>query len=144
MYNNSSVIGNIGEAIAFSEFVKRGYTVLFPFGQNTPYDLVVDIGGKLYKIQCKTTEKIHEESVMLFYSCRTNGFTGKHTTYTVDEIDYIFLYCIENGYMGLINVNEVPPQKIMIRLNPPKNFQTKNVRMAQDYLLDVQLKKINN
>src|SRR4051794_37999912 len=32
----------------------RGYDLLVPFGENTRYDLVVDDGDSLAKVQCKT------------------------------------------------------------------------------------------
>ena len=31
-----------------------GYSTLVPFGENTRYDLVIDDGEKLYRVQCKT------------------------------------------------------------------------------------------
>ena len=31
-----------------------GYTVLLPFGENTRYDLVIDDGARLARVQCKT------------------------------------------------------------------------------------------
>jgi hypothetical protein len=31
-----------------------GYAVLMPFGENTRYDLVIDSGARLSRVQCKT------------------------------------------------------------------------------------------
>jgi PD-(D/E)XK endonuclease len=33
---------------------ERGYWVLVPFGENTRYDLVIDDGCALQRVQCKT------------------------------------------------------------------------------------------
>ena len=139
MYDNSSVVGNVGETMALSEFARRGVTVLIPFGQNVPYDLVIEIKGKFYRIQCKTTQKVHNQERMRFNICRTNGFTGKHSCYTENEIDFFFLYCIENNYMGLVSISEVKGKRdLFIRLTPPKNNQ-KGVNMASNYEIDKQL-----
>lgn len=144
MYNNSSEIGNIGETIALSEFAKRGITVLIPFGQNVPYDLVIEINNKLYKIQCKTTQKLIDGCKMRFNICRTNGFTGTHNTYTEEEIDFLCLYCIENDYIALVPIKEVLNQRdFVIRITKPKNNQTYGIHMADDYTLENQLRTIS-
>jgi hypothetical protein len=47
--------GNIGVARAIYEYMKRGYTVLAPISDSDKYDLVVDDGVRLLKVQVKTT-----------------------------------------------------------------------------------------
>src|SRR5690242_7410881 len=37
-----------------AEFLKAGFPVLLPFGENRRYDMVVDVGGRLLRVQCKT------------------------------------------------------------------------------------------
>lgn len=144
MYNNSSVIGNIGETVALAEFAKRGVPVLIPFGQNVPYDLVIQLNNKFYKVQCKTCQSV-KDGKMLFNVCRTNGFTGKHTTYTSEEVDFLFLYCIENNYMALVPIEDVTVHRgFVIRIDKPKNNQTLNVRMAQDYELNITLRTLSS
>lgn len=134
MYQNSSKIGNIGEAVAISEFIKLGFNVSIPFGDNCPYDLIVDYYGKLLKIQCKTCERIHG-SVMEFSINRTNGFTGKHTPYSDNEIDYFFLYCVENGYMCLIPVDKMKATtQFTIRITKINNYKNLNINYANDMI----------
>lgn len=133
MYENSSKIGSIGEAVALTEFAKRGYKVSIPFSENCPYDLVVDKNGKLIKIQCKTTEHL-KNNCMEFSICRSNGFTYEKKRYDETEVDYIFVYCIENGYMGLVPINETNQSlTFTIRLSKPKNNQKKGIHLYSDY-----------
>ena len=47
-------IGEISEIKFAARLVELGYVVLFPWGDNQPYDMVIDIGTDLYKIQVKT------------------------------------------------------------------------------------------
>ena len=141
MYNNSNSIGNIGETSAIFQFTKRNIPVSVPFGQNTPYDLIVQIRGKLYKIQCKTAQYCCDDK-MIFYITRTNGFTGLHTLYNDNEIDFFYLYCIENGYCGLIDISEASTYSIRLRLTKTRNNQSHNIKYAKDYDLDIQLQKI--
>lgn len=133
MYENSSKIGSVGESIALAEFTKRGYNVSIPFSENCPYDLVVEKNGKLLKIQCKTTEHI-KNNCMEFNICRSNGFTYKKERYTNDEIDFVFVYCLENDYMGLIPIYEANKSSTFtIRLYLPKNNQKKGIHLYTDY-----------
>ena len=141
MYNNSTMIGNIGEASAIYQFSKRNIPVSIPFGQNVPYDMIIQVSDKLYKIQCKTT-RISYEDKMSFNITRTNGFTNIHTPYTYKEIDFFYLHCVQNGYCGLVNIKEVPSREFVLRLTRPKNNQRINIHYAKDYDLDIQLQKI--
>ena len=137
---NSTSVGDVGEAVAIAEFEKRGIFTLRPFSQNLPYDLVIIVGNKFYKVQCKTTSKVHDGVVMRFSIYRTNGFTSTHIPYTSDEIDFLFLYCIENGYCGIVPIQDVEGiGQLNIRLTTPKNNQFNKIRMAIDYHIDTQL-----
>ena len=143
MYDNQSAIGNIGEAVAVAEFTKRKIPVLIPFGQNLPYDLVIDFGGKLRKVQCKTANEVKDDgSVMRFYIYRTNGFTGEHKKYQKDEVDLFFIYCVENGFMGLARRDKQPGSEIRVRMSPPKNNVKKGVHMYYEYNIDNVLQQL--
>lgn len=48
--------GNIGEARAIYEYTKLGYLVSKPLTNNTKYDLIVDDGETLKRVQVKTTQ----------------------------------------------------------------------------------------
>src|SRR5918992_5967455 len=47
-------VGERSEAIIFAELVKRGHQVLIPHGTNHRYDIVIDVGGRFLRAQCKT------------------------------------------------------------------------------------------
>ena len=133
MYNNSIKVGDIGEAMALAEFTKRGLNVLIPFSENCPYDLVVDKGDRLVKVQCKTTKHV-KNNCMEFQICRSNGFTYNKERYQVNEVDYIFVYCIENNYMGLVPIQDTKQSLTFnIRLSSPRNNQKKGIHLYSDY-----------
>lgn len=54
---NSRRQGDVGTAMAVSYFALRGYTVSIPLSDSQPYDLLVDDGEKILRVQCKTTAK---------------------------------------------------------------------------------------
>lgn len=47
--------GDIGEARAILELMKKGYLVSKPFSNSSKYDLIADDGNNLLKVQVKTT-----------------------------------------------------------------------------------------
>ena len=141
-YQNSRMIGNIGESEAIAEFVKRGIPIFTPFGQNSPVDLVAYINNHFIKIQVKTTENA-TNGVMKFNIDRTNGFTKKHIPYSKKEVDYFFLYCIENDYKGLISYEDLKSgTQFRLRYSKTKINQIKGVNFADEYRFDKKIEGI--
>lgn len=54
MTSNASHIGITSEYVVMTESLKRGFNVLQPAGGFLSYDLVIDVLGRLVKIQVKT------------------------------------------------------------------------------------------
>jgi PD-(D/E)XK endonuclease len=48
-----------------------GYQLLIPFGENTGYDLVIDDGARLARVQCKTGR--FRGGAVRFSTCSTYG-----------------------------------------------------------------------
>ncbi len=142
MYRNSRAVGNIGESIAVSEFVKRELPVFLPFGQNTPVDILVYLNEKFLKIQVKTTEEV-KNGVMEFDISRTNGFTGRRKTYEKNEVDYFFLYCVENDFRGLISYEDLNSRySLRIRCEKTKNRQAKKINNIENYRFENKIKTL--
>lgn len=85
--------GNVGVARAIYEYTKRGNTVLMPWSDSDKYDMVIDDGSTLLKVQVKTSR------------CKTNGGyavnlatkggnTSVNTVRTRIETDYDLLFCL--------------------------------------------------
>lgn len=94
--------------------------------------MIIDFDGKLYKIQVKTTQFI-KDGAMIFSTGRTNPFKMTNICYTESEVDYFFLYCIQNQWCGLIKIKDFTTKALSIRINPPQNNNFNNCRMADDY-----------
>lgn len=111
---------------------------------NMPYDYVIDVDGRLYKIQVKTTEKIKDGKRMLFHTCRTNPNTKRRIFYQPNEIDYFFLYCIENDWCGIIDVHDTPKDCLSLYLKPVSSYNSQNVRYADSYEFDYKINELIN
>lgn len=143
---NTVTIGDIGEAIAISEFTKKGCIISKPLSSNARYDLIVEYNNKLYRVQVKTTNTIREETKMVFATKTTNYNKGswKSIGYTSDDIDIFFLYCLKNNWCGLYFGEENGDfiKEITIRTELPKNNQSKKIRLADDYAFENQFLKL--
>ena len=116
------------------ELIKRGYRVLLPFGVNQRYDLVLDCDGQLFKAQCKAGRL--RDGVVQFSSQSVQSNTqGTRTRGYADEVDLFMVYCPENERVYVIPAGEVPRTGMYLRVDPPRNRQSKRVRWAEEYEL---------
>ena len=132
--------GNLTELQCLSAFVEQGCGVSIPYGDNSKYDFIADIDGKLLKIQVKTSSLKDENAIM--FSCRSTHVNCKGTInerYTSQDIDFFATYW--NNQCYLIPVNECSVSKTL-RFTPPKSGQLKGITFAKDYELVKQLQKI--
>ena len=133
-------IGDIGEANVLAELLTyNNVFVSKPVGDNCPYDLLIDVNGKIYRAQVKTTQKVSKKT-MSFCLCSFNPKKKVKRVYTGKDIDLFIVYCIENKYMGFIWENEVSGQKQLTITTRDKNENIrknvrKQLRFAEDYAL---------
>jgi hypothetical protein len=77
--NHPVDVGQRTEAAILSELVRRGYSVLLPFGVNQRYDLVLELGERLLRVQCKTGRRRGgsiEFSTVAFSATQRDGSRG--------------------------------------------------------------------
>lgn len=127
--------GNLTELQCLAAFTEIGATVSIPFGEDSRYDFIADIHGKLLRIQCKTCHEVTEENTVVaigFKTVRQSGNCANHwtrTPYTKEEIDYFATYY--NGKCYLVPVEECSNEK-RLRFVAPKNGQVRGINFA-DY-----------
>lgn len=81
--------GNLTELQCITAFYSLGYQVSIPYGENSRYDFIADIKGKLIKVQVKSSKEVDQNSFQFSCrSCRTNSQTNIRRKYTKEEIDY--------------------------------------------------------
>lgn len=132
--------GDITELTCILALKKLGLHVSIPYGENAPYDIVADIGGLLYKIQCKSSK--YEDGHILF-SCKTvhyNTKTRKTESYT-GKVDF-YMTCFDSKCY-LIPIEECMNSSAKrLRIEHTKNNQKKNVSYAEDYELTKMVRKM--
>jgi PD-(D/E)XK endonuclease len=128
-------VGQRSEAIILAELVKRGHPVLLPYGTNHRYDLVINVGGRFLRAQCKTGRL--REGVITFNtaSTRVNTRRAYTTPYDANQIDLFLIYCPDTDRVYALDVGEAAGSHGVLRVDPAANGQAKRIRWAADYEL---------
>jgi hypothetical protein len=115
--------------------VDAGLHVFLPFGENTRYDLVVDDGVGLARVQCKTG-RLRQGAVRF----RTSSTYAHHpnpgyvTRDYLGQIDYFAVFCPETAGVYLIPIEDVPLRhQGALRIEPARNGQRQGIRQAAAY-----------
>ena len=140
---NQKQKGNLTELQCLTAFYEYGCHVSLPYGENSRYDMIVDVNGKLLKVQVKTSSlKNPDDDSAIEFSCRSSHVNAKgvqNIRYTANEIDYFATFW--KGICYLIPIQECSVSKTL-RFAPPKNGQIKGISFASDYELEKQLELI--
>ena len=105
-------IGKAGEYLVCADLIMKGF-IAFPSEQGLPYDVLLDTGKKLLKVQVKTTEKARSVQQRknpipaYIFSIKRAGKNGK-TRYKEKEIDLFALVCLDTMEIGYLTNKEMP------------------------------------
>jgi hypothetical protein len=134
--------GAAAEAAIAAAAIRIKLVVLRPLCDGGRYDLVIDTGEKLLRVQCKWASL---RTGVLIAPCRTSRHTPRgyvRTTYAPHEIDALGAYAPATGTCYLIPVEEVEGRAmISLRVAPTRNRQALKVRWARDYELERSLRR---
>jgi hypothetical protein len=112
----------------------RGYGVAVPFGENTRYDLIIDDGRTLSRVQCKTG-RLSFGSVV-FATCSSYAHHPNPKVVQrqyAGQVDFFGVYCPETGGVYLLPIEDVPTRRAAaLRVLPTRNRQRQRIRWAAD------------
>jgi PD-(D/E)XK endonuclease len=112
-----------------------GYAILIPFGENTRYDLVIDDGRKLSRVQCKTGRL--REGAIRFSACSTYSHHPNPKFVRRDyagQVDFFGVYCTDTGGVYLVPIKDANVQRQgNLRVSAPRNGQARRIRFAARY-----------
>ena len=129
--------GNLGEVRVLSEFVKLGIQCYLPYGAGSGVDLIAEFGGKLNRIQVKTSEHLNRAGAMEWSVTRQEGYHGNRANYSVSDIDYFAFYCIETDIVCLVPFDEnFPVSTLSIRLDNYTGKRLSTMRFASDFSVE--------
>jgi hypothetical protein len=126
--------GAAAEAEIAAAAIRLRLQVLLPVGEGGRYDLAIDVGEKLLRVQCKWASRTGD---VLNARCVTNRHTPhgyRTTTYTAAQIDAIAAYAPDTDRCYVIPIDEVEGRTVLsLRVAPTRNNQAQLVRWAKDY-----------
>jgi PD-(D/E)XK endonuclease len=126
-------IGDRSEAIVLAELVKRGYLVSIPFGENQRYDLIIDDGTRLSRVQVKTGRL---RGGVIVYNCSSShAHRGGAARPYFREIEYLAVYCPDTEKVYMLPEQELTATSAHLRLSPTRNNMVKTIRWASEFEL---------
>ena len=142
---NTKQLGNLTELQCITYLYGLGCAISIPFGNSDKYDLIMDVNGKLYKVQCKHSAEYCDNSGNVEYikihthwkSHNSQGSSKKK--YTTDDTDFFATFYQGNCY--LIPTSECSFEK-RLRLKLPKNGQAIGINYLSDYLAEEVIAKL--
>jgi PD-(D/E)XK nuclease superfamily protein len=113
----------------------NGFEVLVPFGENARYDLVIDDGVRLSRVQCKTGRL--RGGAVRFATCSFYGHHPNPKSLSRDylnDIDHFAVHCPETNGVYLIPIADLPLKRQgALRVDAPRNNQRRGIRPAERY-----------
>ena len=114
-----------------------GYEISVPFGENTRYDLVIDDGVRLSRVQCKSGRL--RGGAVRWAACSSyahHSSSREPRRDYIGQIDFFGIYCPATERVYLVPIEDVPVKREgALRVDPPKNGQRKFIREAAKYEL---------
>jgi hypothetical protein len=128
--------GNIAEAAITLEAIKLGIDVLKPVADHGRYDLGLNLGGRILRVQCKWGALRGAVIRVQLGGYRLNSRGPIRSTYGADEIDALAVYCqvLESVYL-LPSELVVGRQSLQLRIRQAKNRQRAAINWADRYAL---------
>lgn len=129
-HSNTKTKGDLAELEVISFLVRNGYKVSIPYGENAPYDLVVESPTHhLYRVQVRSSCWKQE---VLTLSLRV---VSKNYTKTLDRsrIEVFALFDGESVFLIPTQHTESCVAAFSIRRTLPLNKQTVGIRHADTY-----------
>jgi PD-(D/E)XK endonuclease len=134
--------GAVAEAAIATMAMRLALLVLRPLCDGGRYDLAIDIGERLLRVQCKWASLRGSVLTAHCTTCRHTPSGYRRTTYRAGEVDAIGIYSPHTDGCYLVPIEEVEGRSVIsLRLHPTKNNQADGVRWARDYDLNVSLQQ---
>jgi PD-(D/E)XK endonuclease len=138
---NTKDKGNVSEISILKRLTQKGYRVSIPWGENTPYDLIVEIEENLYRIQCRTGRVKNGKSLCFNLSSTCYSSMAKKSIKKIrsKEIDFYGIYNPENDSCYLIHKDKIiSNNECRLRLTPfekGREWMANKSLWAKDFLI---------
>lgn len=122
------------------DFRNMGFVVSKPITPDSRYDYIVDINGKLIRIQCKTGASYDEDNAFSFLCCSTNWNSKSLHSYSKEEIDYYYIRFKDKSYLFPVELGNKKTK--ILRLETKNKSNQASITWAKDYEFDKVMEEI--
>ncbi|EST24363.1 group I intron-associated PD-(D/E)XK endonuclease [Streptomyces roseochromogenus] len=126
--------GELTEAIVLAKLIEYGYSVSMPFGDNRRYDMIVDDGRQLHRVQVKTARDGRNAGTIEFNTVSVHPISGRKTRYD-GQIEAFVAYHPGNHAFYWAPAAVCTGNVFRLRTAPAKNNQVYGTWLAEPYLL---------
>lgn len=130
---NTKAIGDQSELEVAVRLARAGFIVSKPLGDSHRYDLIIDDGETLSRVQVKTGRLIAGSVTVHCYSTHVHR-GGTMRSYR-GQIEYLGVFCPQTGDAYLVPESELVDSTMHLRVAPTVNRQDRHIRWASRYKL---------
>ena len=126
--------GAVAETAIVHAATKLGISVYTPVAEGGRYDMILELGERLVRVQCKWAPRQGDVIVVRCYSSRRNRDGLLRRRYSVDEIDAFAAYCADLDCCYFLPLELFGERSaIQLRLAPARNNQKAGLNWAKDF-----------
>jgi len=86
--------GQVAELAFMHKAADLGFAVTKPYGDDEPYDFILDSGRRLWRVQVKSTESVVRDRNRYYIQPGHCNAAHGRKNYTTDEIDFLVAYVV--------------------------------------------------
>ena len=128
--HDTKLKADIAEHAILTKLLQRGFRVLKPVGDRFPYDLAVDLNGKLLRLQVKSAWRSNGLYMVDSRRTKTNRRQMRRAKYSQKDFDFAILYIEELDVSYIMPIDVFSSYKSGIALveehkrqRKPKSYQ---------------------
>jgi|SRR6187549_2446598 len=122
--------GSLTEIKSSAKLMELGYRVSKPLDESSPYDVIMDDGQTLSRVQIKSASL--QDGYVSARIHKFHNITRVRTKYTKADVDYFLIYCAALDDYFLVPFSDDLGFDIRLRISS-KSKQNKKMRWAEDY-----------
>ena len=128
---NPKAVGELSEAAVVHHLIRAGYDLAKPLGDNARYDLIIDDGGRFFRVQVKTGRLV--DGAIRFEAASSQAHRGRGRQSYRGQVEFFAVYCPDLDRTYLVPVEECGAIGGTLRVDPPRNGQRARVWWAAQY-----------
>jgi PD-(D/E)XK endonuclease len=136
---NTKQVGDTSQAMVVAAFVSNGTKVSLPYSENTRYDMIVDDGARLARVQVKTACLGENGAVLCFRVCSQHGHRlpdghWDRSRHYEGQIDLFAVYSPATMAVYLVPIDKVNSRSMMyLRITASAHANGKKINYADDF-----------